>query len=265
MTANQKAMARKLTAWYERSIPSPGYCDCEAYKDYNLRGLTAGMCGFCTGGECGDALLVINDYSARVGAANNELAGFIPGLTRNAVQGNNNYRPAYADFCGKWKKACQNPQFNAAQDDIDNLLYMNLAESNSTAYGLTFPLSRAFVYDTYIQQGPGNDPYSAIKVLQQNKAFFSGNTPLGGAVNEATFMLKMADLRYNMQVSIGGDVFPADSITRVKAYKYAMTNNYWNYPGDKAVLLDYNLVRKQTIYQAGAVSLRICSPRNNVS
>ncbi|MBV8761612.1 MAG: chitosanase [Deltaproteobacteria bacterium] len=162
LTANQKRVAEELTSIWENDTPQLDYAYSENIGDG--RGYTSGRAGFCTG--TGDAIQVIACYDAkRTAAQGNLMAKYMPALMvidqRYQSTGMDQASTAELDAVGSWTAdwaASDNNQttqadFRACQDQIVDLLYYTPAMDAAAQRGLTTALTKAALYDMWINQG----------------------------------------------------------------------------------------------------------------
>lgn len=160
MTASQKAVAEKLTSIWENDTPELQYGYSENIGDD--RGYTSGRAGFCTG--TGDAILVVRCFDKRQGE-NNRLHKYMMELKRlNAIFESNwetvgdvSGLDRLGNFPQDWTASDREPKtrknFRACQDEVVDQLYYIPAMEGAERFGLSYPLSKAVFYDTYINHG----------------------------------------------------------------------------------------------------------------
>lgn len=235
LTPNQKAIAEMLTSIWENDTPVLDYAYSENIHDG--RGYTSGRAGFCTG--TGDAILVVDCYrTLRTETQGNRLAKYMPALTTidNAFKqsGQDQGSTSLLDAVGNWvtdwgasySTAATRADFKQCQDQIVDLLYYAPAMRAAEADGLVTALSKAALYDMWINQGDD------LLVTQTNTAL--GVTRVGGAVTEALWLQKFLELRRDL---LWGDATWKSSVDRVAAYEKARRRGNWDLssPIDSAV------------------------------
>jgi chitosanase len=150
------------------------------------------------------------------------MAKYMPALTtiNNALlaTGQDQGSTALLDAVGNWvndwgasyNDTTTRADFKTCQDQISDLLYYRPAMQASVKVGLKTALTRAALYDMWINQGDDT------LVKQTNGAL--GVTTVGGAVTEDQWLKKFIELRRNL---LAGDATWASSVDRVAAYEKA--------------------------------------------
>jgi chitosanase len=235
LTANQKAVAEALTSIWENDTPKIDYAYSENIKDG--RGYTNGRAGFCTG--TGDAIQVIDCYDKLRTAANgNVMAKYYPALkaidakfqSTGQDQGDTSTLDAVGNWVADWgasyNTATTQADFKKCQDQINDLLYYTPAMQSATSVGLTTALSKAAIYDMFINQGDDT------LVKQTNTALKI--TKIGNGVTEDMWLQKFIELRRDV---LAGDSTWADSVDRVAGYEKARRRGNFDLskPVDSAV------------------------------
>ena len=162
LTANQKRVAEALTSIWENDTPALDYAYSENIHDG--RGYTSGRAGFCTG--TGDAIQVIACYDAkRTAAQGNLMAKYMPALmvidqrfqSTGQDQGSTTELDAVGSWTADWAASDTNTttqaDFRACQDQIVDLLYYSPAMDAAAQRHLTTALTKAALYDMWINQG----------------------------------------------------------------------------------------------------------------
>jgi chitosanase len=235
LTPNQKAVAEALTSIWENNTPVLDYAYSENIHDGN--GYTSGRAGFCTG--TGDAIQVVDCYDKlRTEATGNLMAKYMPAL----ITINNQFMSTgmavsdtrALDAVGNWNSdwgasyntAATQDDFKQCQDQIVDLLYYTPAMDAVMAVGLKSALTRAALYDMWINQGDDQ------LVKDTNGAL--GQMTIGGAVTEDVWLKKFLELRLGVLV---GDSTWKSSVDRVAAYEKARRRGNWDLsqPVDSAV------------------------------
>lgn len=235
LTALQKKVAENLTSIWENDTPTLAYAYSENIQDG--RGYTNGRAGFCTG--TGDAIQVIQCYVNRRSAANgNLMAKYMEGLTdineRYISTGTNQASTAELDSVGNWRadwaasynNTTTRADFKSCQDQVSDAFYYTPAMNEAAKWGLTRALSKAALYDAYINHGE-----SGIESLIR-----STNTALGNSgqvapaigyngITESAWLQKFLEKRR--------DVLAANStwlqaIDRVAAYEKLRRRGNWD-------------------------------------
>lgn len=235
LTASQKAMAEALTSIWENDTPILAYAYAENIHDG--RGYTSGRAGFCTG--TGDAIQVVRCYDEL--RPSNRMARYMPALTilddRFRATGRPQADTAPLDAVGNWiadwgasdNDAGTRADFRACQDRISDLLYYGPAMQAATTRGLTTALSRAALYDLWINQGDDALPTKTDAALG-----VSGAIGVGNAVSEDQWLQKLLVLRRDL---LAGDATWSTSVDRVAGYEKARRRGNWalSQPLDSAV------------------------------
>jgi len=235
---NQKAVAEALTSIWENDTPVLAYGYSENIHDG--RGYTSGRAGFCTG--TGDAIQVIDCYDKLRTAGNgNLMAKYMPALTtinnKFAATGMSQGDTSPLDAVGNWvsdwgasyNTATTSADFKQCQNQISDLLYYTPAMQAAAKYGLTAALTRAALYDMWINQGDD------ALVTQTNGALgVKGMVGVGNTVTEDQWLQKFIELRRNL---LAGDSTWKTSVDRVAGYEKARRRANWDLsmPVDSAV------------------------------
>lgn len=253
LSADQRRRADELVTVFENSSLEPKYNFAADLGDG--RGITFGRAGFTTG--TGDGLWVVNRY-VQAKPVNNTLAPFVPALARILAErmgnasawteeallalaanvtaheitgavdwGAEEYGVPLNDTSGLggFIEAVQalggDPVFRQVQDSAMDSLFYNPSQRASAALGLRLPLSKAQLYDTWVQHGSA-DPQSPVFARSANGIISYVDKKLGGyplqGVNE-TLWLETFLQRRRYVLSVTDDVWAA-SIPRVDLYKW---------------------------------------------
>jgi chitosanase len=238
LTPSQKAVAEAMTSIWENDTPKLDYAYSENIKDG--RGYTSGRAGFCTG--TGDAIQVIDCYDQRRSAADgNLMAKYMPALTAINDQymstGQDQGDTAPLDAVGNWvadwgasyDTAATQADFKQCQDRISDLLYYTPAMEAATRYGLSTALTRAALYDMWINQGD-----DALVKKTNGALGVQGQIGVGNSVTEDQWLQEFLELRRDL---LAGDSTWADSVDRVAGYEKARRRGNWDLsqPIDSAV------------------------------
>jgi len=238
LTANQKAVAEAMTSIWENDTPLLDYAYSENIHDG--RGYTSGRAGFCTG--TGDAIQVVDCYDKLRAAANgNLMAKYMPALTTindqymqtGMDQGDTSLLDAVGNWVNDWGASdtttATQADFDKCQDQVSDLLYYTPAMQAATKVGATSALSRAALYDMWINQGDDT------LVKQTNSALGVATTiGVGNTVTEDQWLTKLIELRRDL---LAGDATWASSVDRVAGYEKARRRGNWDLsqPVDSAV------------------------------
>ncbi len=231
----QKAMAGAPTSIWENDTPRLAYGYAENIMDG--RGYTCGRAGFCTG--TGDAIQVIDCYDKlRSAADGNLMAKYMPALItindnfmKSGNQGDTSLLDAVGSWIDDWGKSYSNPStqadFKHCQDQVSDALYYTPAMQAADRYGLATALTRAALYDMWINQGDDTLVVATNKVLG-----VAGK--LGNGVTEERWLQKFLELRRDL---LAGDSTWKTSVDRVAGYEKARRrgNRDLSQPIDSAV------------------------------
>ncbi|PSC72433.1 chitosanase [Micractinium conductrix] len=219
----QRARAEALLSVFENSSLQPAYGYAENLRDG--RGVTFGRCGFCTG--TGDGVIVVREYvrlrPAKPGP--NPLAPFLPVLER--IDRENNPRllagPQEAAFIQAVKNASTDPLFRRAQDTLAAQLYFNPSQQMAKSLGLRLPLSKAQLYDAYVQHGEADedswDYGMSANGIAASVSKQMGGSPLEGA-DEKLWLQRFLLRRRNLLLS-DSDGWAA-GVQRVDVYAWLL-------------------------------------------
>ncbi len=238
LTSNQKAMAEAMTSIWENDTPILAYGYAENIHDG--RGYTSGRAGFCTG--TGDAIQVVDCYDKLRTAANgNLMAKYMPALTTinnkfmstGQAQGDTSPLDAVGNWVSDWGASYNDTNtradFKKCQDQISDLLYYTPAMQAAAATGLKTALTRAALYDMWINQGDDALVKQTNSALGVAKMIGAGN-----AVTEDQWLKKFLELRRDL---LAGDATWKTSVDRVAGYEKARRRGNWDLskPIDSAV------------------------------
>jgi chitosanase len=214
MTSTQKHVAEELTSIWENDTPKLDYAYAENIGDG--RGYTSGRAGFCTG--TGDAIQVVACYDGKV--PGNAMAKYMPALTvindRYEQTGDDQASTAELDAVGNWAMdwaaSADDAQFRACQDAIVSKLYFNPAMAAAQKWGLKTALTKAALYDMWINQGDD------ALVLQTNAA-------LGGRFTEDQWLKQFLIARRDL---MWGDDTWKQAVDRVAGYEKQRRLGNWD-------------------------------------
>lgn len=184
-SASEKGSTLQMTSTLENSDTQLQFNYAENIGDG--RGITFGVCGFCTGTYDGNIL--IKHYTKL--NPDNTLAKYIPAMDKidagshNAAGGDGNPSVTGLDGFIKDVQNCNDPLFKQAQIDMLDELYYNPAMKLADSIGAKNALTRAFIYDMCVRHGPDD----AKHIIDD-----AGTTPKQGA-DENAYLLKLLSLR----------------------------------------------------------------------
>ncbi|MFP2905654.1 chitosanase [Pyxidicoccus sp. 3LFB2] len=235
LTANQKKVAEDLTSIWENDTPAINYAYSENIQDG--RGYTSGRAGFCTG--TGDAIQVIQCYVNLRSAANgNLMAKYMSGLTtinnRFLSTGQSQASTAELDSVGNWvadwatsyNNTTTRADFKTCQDQVNDKLYYTPAMNESAKWGLTQALSKAALYDAFINHGESG----ARSIIR------AANTALGNSgqvapaigyngITESAWLQKFLEKRRDV---LAADSTWIEAVDRVAAYEKLRRRGNWD-------------------------------------
>ncbi|NMO16813.1 chitosanase [Pyxidicoccus fallax] len=235
MTANQKKVSEDLTSIWENDTPTIDYAYSENIGDG--RGYTSGRAGFCTG--TGDAIQVIQCYVNLRSAANgNLMAKYMPGLTtinnRFLSTGQSQASTAELDAVGNWRadwatsynNTTTRADFKICQDQVNDKLYYTPAMNEAAKWGLVTALSKAALYDAYINHGE-----SGIRSLIRAANTAVGNSgqvaPVIGynGITENAWLQRFLEKRRDV---LAADSTWIEAVDRVAAYEKLRRRGNWD-------------------------------------
>ncbi|MDF1496515.1 MAG: chitosanase [Patescibacteria group bacterium] len=188
MNAGEKQVMYSLTNLFESGEFFPSYAIIETLDDG--RGYTSGKSGFTT--ATGDANLVVKRYNQlRPGNVLSKYTTRLEELANtksDSLSGLSGYPEA-------WQRAALDPLFRQAQNEITDELYYLPAMRAADSIDLDLSLSRAFIYDTIIQHGNGNDP-DGLNAIIGKATQNAGGSPADG-IPEKEWLQSMLEARQN--------------------------------------------------------------------
>ena len=232
LTANQKAVAEAMTSIWENDTPLLDYAYSENIHDG--RGYTSGRAGFCTG--TGDAIQVIACYDGkRTAAQGNLMAKYMPALmtidaryqSTGQDQGSTTELDAVGSWTADWAASDTNQatqaDFRACQDQIVDLLYYQPAMDAAAKWGLVTPLTKAALYDMWINQGDD----ALVKKANQLVGDTAQVAPVIGynGVTEDQWLQKFLEARRDLMQA---DSTWKDAVDRVAGYEKQRRHANWN-------------------------------------
>ncbi len=129
----------------------------------------------CDNTLAGDALDVIQAYTVQ--HPSNSLAKYIPALKLLALNRSDS-TSLLAGYCKAWMNEAKQTAFQNIQMAEVTTTYYQPSQQMADALGVQYALSRAFLYDTIIQHGGGDDGDSLAAIVNRT------NTELGGSPAE---------------------------------------------------------------------------------
>ncbi|EFN53959.1 hypothetical protein CHLNCDRAFT_53480 [Chlorella variabilis] len=228
-------MPAQLASWLHGSSLQRVADDGFAEELGDGRGITFGRAGFTTG--TGDGLVVVQRY-ADLKPENNTLAEYLPALrhivrqlraleassshdfngTIDDLEGLDGFAEAVRELGG-------DPEFQAVQDMTLQALYFQPSQRAARALGLKYALSKAQLYDAWVQHGAADAEGSHRKFRKAANGIVAwvneelGGTPLTG-VNETLWLETY--LARRKWVLDNADETWQDSTPRVDLYRWLL-------------------------------------------
>lgn len=166
-----ETIADSIVSVFENGTKEIQYRSITDIKDG--RGYTAGKAGFTT--ATGDLLELIVRFNKTNPLLFRDLMKI---LTKRAKEESGD-TSGLESLPSLWLKACDDPKFISAQDDLVDDWYKRPARQALVKYGLKSHLAYLIFYDTFIQHGDGEDPDSFSGVVSGMKK---------RPINEAMFL-----------------------------------------------------------------------------
>jgi len=236
LTGDARRRAEQLTSLFENRTIVLRYDYIEALGDG--RGYTAGRAGFTTG--TGDFLDVVERYTAQVG--DNPLSPYLPRL-RVLAAAESGSITGLTGLPAAWAAAAADEAQRAVQDAVVNDDYYVPAMNAAACSGATLPLSMAFLYDTVIQHGDGNDADSMGSILERTRRTMHG-TPATGVGELVWLRALMAERRKDLARACAASTRKewADSVDRVDAFRALFDAGAISLDGPLSVPLDGGVI-----------------------
>jgi chitosanase len=195
----QKLRAEQLVSIFENNTTKFQYAYSENLNDG--RGITAGIAGFTTAN--GDGYAVVKRYTQL--EPSNPLSPYLATLKQLAADESDD-TSQLSGYGDAWKVAANDPVFRRVQDEIMDEDYYNPAMKHADELGLSFPLSRAVLFDSIIQHGDGEDPDGLPALIARTNAKMGGSP--GTGVDEKDW------LKGFLQVRMDDLTNPSDPTTK---------------------------------------------------
>ena len=138
----------------------------------------------------GDALDLIKAYTAD--HPSNSLAKYIPAL-KLLNNTNSDSTTLLTGYCKAWASEATHTAFQEAQQGHVDSTYYQPSQQTADSLGLQYALSRAFIYDTIIQHGNGDDGDCLAAIVNRTNAL-QGGSPADG-VDETVWLPSMINER----------------------------------------------------------------------
>jgi chitosanase len=213
LTSDQKKVAEQLTSLFENGKTEIQYSYAENLDDG--RGITAGRAGFTT--RDGDAYMVVRVYcKAQEG---NKLEKYLVRLKELAEKGSDSTK-GLSGYTKAWKEEAKNSEFRDAQDYVVDKLYFQPSQKYADELGLKTAIARAFLYDTIIQHGDGDDKDSLRALIKSTNKKMEGSPKDG--VDELKWFEEFMKVRKEVLSDADDESTRdewAESVGRVDVYK----------------------------------------------
>lgn len=236
LVGDARRRAEQLTSLFENRTLELRYDYIESLGDG--RGYTAGRAGFTTG--TGDLLDVVERYTNQVG--DNPLSPYLPRLRALAAAESASIT-GLTGFPAAWRAAAADEAQRAVQDAVVNDDYYSPAMNAAACTGAMLPLSKAFLYDTVIQHGDGDDADSMGSILERTRRAVHG-TPSSGVDELVWLRALMTERRKDLARACAASTRKewADSVDRVDAFRALLDAGALNLDGPLSVPLDGGVI-----------------------
>ncbi|TPX36670.1 chitosanase [Synchytrium microbalum] len=239
MTPAQKSLTMQLSAFFDFGVTTMPYCQCSNLLDGN--GFTCGFAGFNS--ASGSILNVINYYS--IAYPDNAFLSDISGLGTVSISGSSSI-DFFSDLPTNWNATCKDPVFISAQISANDDQVYNPSQTAADMLGLVNAVSRAALYDTFMEQGSNNtNPDSAWATIAATTKSVGG-VPAGVAgtsqhVDENTWLHAFLQTRRTAllnpsNVNVAAEW--ASSVGRVDAFMYILQSGNVNFTGNSVSTLN---------------------------
>lgn len=262
----QKNRANALLSIFENAHSEPQYGVAEELGDG--RGITFGRAGFTTG--TGSGLLVVQRY-VELAPENNTMAEYLPALERNdrwtrglepapvprasgtgsalgqplgGIGAPSDDLEGLDGFAEAVREAGEDPAFQQAQDETLEVMYFRVSQRVAKTLGLRSALSKAQLYDAWVQHGMG-DPEANHDLFGQSANGIAewvnkklGGYPLTGLNERLWLTTYLARRRW---VLTHTDATWEASASRVDVFRYLLEGGAMGL--DKPVMLSWEKCR----------------------
>ncbi|KAJ1894880.1 hypothetical protein LPJ66_004922 [Kickxella alabastrina] len=242
-----KSIAIDITGIYENGDTKTYFHYCEDLGDG--RGYTAGIAGFCTG--TGDAWEVIQAYHKLTGGKD-DFTPMDATLAKYAKSGSDSTK-GLEKYCSVFEKLGKSDtRFQQVQINSRDKMYLKPAQDAAAKLGLKFHISEGQLFDTSIQHGPYDDKDGLLTLIKETNNSFKANA-LGDSgstlningknVDEIIWLKKFLDIReehlkHPKNPDNQGGNYWAQTVYRVKSYRYAIDQKQYNWGNTAVKILD---------------------------
>ena len=220
MTPQQKKKAEQLTSLFENGTIDIQYDYAENLDDG--RGITAGRAGFTT--RDGDAYEVVRLYTAK--KSDNGLKKYLETL-KSLTEDESDSTKNLKGFEKAWKEAAKDELFRQVQDYVVEVMYYKPSQSYADRLGLKTAIARAFLFDTIIQHGDGDEKDSIGSLLKSTPKNDMDET----SWLEAFINTRRKDLEHSYDKETRDEW--AESVSRCDIFKQILESG--NYDFDKPI------------------------------
>ncbi|TPX49739.1 chitosanase [Synchytrium endobioticum] len=240
LNASQKALTQQLTAFYDFGVTTLPYCQCSDLLDGN--GMTCGFAGFTS--ESGSLLTVMRYYSQSV--PDNIFLADISAL-QDLAAANSGDSALLTDLPKNWFSVClSDPLFIAAQKSANDERVYNPSQAAADTLGLKYALSRAAMYDAFMQQGANTTNPDSVWPCIANATAQVGGTPAGlngtnTYVDEVTWLKAFLQARRDATlnpVNLALAASWASTVGRIDSVMYVLYNGDVNFANTSVSTLD---------------------------
>ena len=142
----------------------------------------------------GDTLDLVNSYTAS--HQNHSLAKYLPALLLLATS-NSDSTAHLTGFCKAWAVEASHTAFQQAQQAHVDSTYYQPSQKMADSLGLQYALSRAFLYDTIIQHGGGDDGDSLAAIVNRTN-LLQGGSPAEGIKESIWLPAMISERRHDL-------------------------------------------------------------------
>jgi chitosanase len=209
MSYSQVQTVLQLTSIFENSTLDLQFHYVEDINDG--RGYTFGFVGFCSG--TGDGSQMLAEYLRLSGGQDTDTIKYLKAMKAIDAEGKgmNPSLRGLEGFVNYVNKNGKNKEWIQANLNIANKLYVTPSQNKAKELGLTSPLSKGQLYDSYLNHGESG----AISIIKKSRS-------ISAAGSEKLWMEKYLQNRYNI---LAQDRTWASSVDRVKVYQKLLAEN----------------------------------------